>query len=99
MSARLKITMRRSVARQPEALVAEVLCCAAYPSRNVVMGNRLEKFRAWLTPRKRLWTGIGLYALTIVVPAVSPGTSVSWLVGPAVIFFMGGFMTASGAKR
>lgn len=63
------------------------------------MGKRLERFRAWFTPRKRFWTGIALYALTIVVPAVSPGTSVSWLVGPAVIFFMGSFMPASSAKR
>lgn len=46
----------------------------------------LENFRAWFTPRKRLWTGIGLFALTIVVPAVSPGTSVSWLIGPAGVF-------------
>lgn len=63
------------------------------------MGETLENFRAWFTPRKRLWTGIGLFALTIVVPAVSPGTSVSWLIGPAGVFFAGGFMPASSEKR
>lgn len=63
------------------------------------MGKRLEKFREGLTPRRRLWTGIGLFALTIIVPAVSPGTSVSWPVGPAGVFFASSLMPGSSAKR
>lgn len=63
------------------------------------MGKRLEKFRAWLTPRRRFWTGIGMYALVIVVPMISPGTSLSFLVGPACIIFLSGFMYRPAIKR
>lgn len=63
------------------------------------MGKKLEKFREWLTPRRRLWAGIGLFALTIIVPAVSPGTSVGWLIGPASVFIVGSFMPMSSPKR
>lgn len=63
------------------------------------MGKRLERFREWLTPRRRLWAGIGLFAITIIVPVVSPGTSISWLVGPACVLLVGSFMPASSTKR
>ncbi len=63
------------------------------------MGKRLEKFRTWFTPRRRLWTGIGMYALLIVVPIISPGTSLSFLVGPACIIFISSFMYRPTRKR
>jgi hypothetical protein len=63
------------------------------------MGKRLERIREWLTPRRRLWTGIGLFAVTFAVPVVSPGTSISWLVGPASVLFVGSFIPATNGKR
>jgi len=64
-----------------------------------VMGRRLEKLREWLTPRRRLWTGIGLYAATIIVPTVSPGVNVSWLIGPAAVLLVGSFLPTGIRKR
>ena len=61
--------------------------------------TRLESFREWLTPRKRFWTGIGLFAIAIVTPIVSPGTSVTWLIGPASFFFIGGILSGTNGKR
>ncbi|TDF80801.1 hypothetical protein E1573_19125 [Pseudomonas sp. H9] len=71
-----------------------VICFAAYQTGNVVMREGLEKFREWLTPRRRLWAGTGLFATVLVVPLISPGTSVSFLVGPASVLFFNAFMPA-----
>lgn len=71
----------------------------AYQIGNVAMGKRLEKFRTWFTPRRRLWTGIGMYALVIVVPMLSPGTSLSFLVGPACLIFLSSFMYRPASRR
>ena len=76
-----------------------MICFAAYQAGTVAMRKRLDAMREWLTPRRRLWAGIGLFAVTLVVPAISPGTSVSWLVGPACVFFVSSFMPVSSAKR
>lgn len=61
--------------------------------------KKLEAFRVWFTPRRKLWTAIGMFALAIVVPILSPGTTVTWLVGPASIFFVGSFIPGTKAKR
>ncbi|MBK4994134.1 hypothetical protein IAE39_002308 [Pseudomonas sp. S37] len=63
------------------------------------MGTRLEKTREWFTPRRRFCVGVGLYAATLIVPAVSPGTSVGWLIGPAAVLLVGSFMPAPGSKE
>lgn len=62
------------------------------------MSKRLEQLQQWLTPRRRLWMGIALIAVTIAVPILSPGTTVSWLIGPASVFFVGAFMPATNGK-
>lgn len=61
--------------------------------------KKLEAFREWFTPRKRLWTGLGLFAIAIVVPIVSPGTTITWLIGPASVFLVGGCIPDTNAKR
>lgn len=61
--------------------------------------KKLGAFREWFTPRKRLWTGMGLFAIAIVVPIVSPGTTVVWLIGPASVFFFGGLLPATNEKQ
>ena len=63
------------------------------------MGKRLERIQEWLTPRRRLWAGIGLFAIAFAVPVASPGTSVSWLIGPASVFFVGSFIPVTNGKR
>ncbi len=62
-------------------------------------GKKLEAFREWLTPRKRRWTGMGLFAIAIAVPIVSPGNTAAWLVGPATVFFLGSFIPDTNKKR
>lgn len=62
-------------------------------------GKKLEAFGEWFTPRKRLWAGIGLFAIAIAVPIVSPGTTAAWLIGPATVFFLGSFIPDTNAKR
>lgn len=62
-------------------------------------GKKLEAFREWFTPRKRLCTGVGLFATAIVVPIVSPGMTAAWLIGPATVFFLGSFIPDTNKKR
>lgn len=62
-------------------------------------GKKPEAFREWLTPRRRLWSGIGLFAIAIAVAIASPGTTVAWLIGPATVFFLGAFIPDAGGKR
>ena len=62
-------------------------------------GKKLEAFREWFTLRKRLWTGVGLFATAIVVPIVSPGMTAAWLIGPATVFFLGSFIPDTNKKR
>lgn len=62
-------------------------------------GKKLKAFRDWLTPRKRLWAGIGLFATAIAVPIVSPGTTAAWLIGPAAVFFLGSFIPNTNGRR
>lgn len=40
-----------------------------------------------------------MYALLIVVPIISPGTSLSFLVGPACIIVLSSFMYRPTRKR
>jgi len=61
--------------------------------------KKLEAFREWFTPRRKLWTAIGMFASAIVVPILSPGTTVTWLVGPASIFLVGSFIPDTNKKR
>lgn len=63
------------------------------------MPKWLERIRGWLTPRRRFWIGAGLFAMTIVVPVMSPGTSVSFLLGPASVFLVGAFMPVANGKQ
>jgi hypothetical protein len=63
------------------------------------MGKRLEKFREWFTPRRRLWIGIGVFALIVVVPMVRPGTNMIFLVTPAVMILLSTFGLGSNDKR
>jgi hypothetical protein len=63
------------------------------------MGKRLQRYRAWLTPRRQFWMGVGLLATVFAVPMISPGTNVSFLVGPASVFIVGALMSAPNAKR
>lgn len=62
------------------------------------MGRRLEDFREWFTPRKRLWSGIGLFAFVIVATANYPESGLTWLVGPAAVFITGSFMGSPGKR-
>jgi hypothetical protein len=64
-----------------------------------MVGKKLEALREWLTPRRRRWAGIVLFATAIAVPMVSPGTTVIWLIGPASVFFLGSFIPDINAKR
>lgn len=64
-----------------------------------MVGKKLEAFRVWFTPRKRLWKGVGLFAIAIAVPIVSPGTTAAWLIGPATVFFLGSFIPDTNGKR
>ena len=61
--------------------------------------KNLEAFREWFTPRRKLWTAIGLFAVAIIVPILSPGTTVTWLVGPASVFLVGWLIPDTKAKR
>lgn len=63
------------------------------------MGKRLEKVREWLTPRRRIWAGVGLLVAYFLIPAVSPGATVDWLIGPAAVFLIGGIMPESTSKQ
>ncbi len=62
-------------------------------------GKKLEAFREWFSPRKRLWAGAGLFAVAIVVPIASPGSTATWLIGPASVFLVGSFIPDTNAKR
>lgn len=62
------------------------------------MGKRLDKVREWFTPRRRIWAGVALLAAYFMIPTVSPGTTVSWLIGPAAVFLMGGIKPESTRK-
>ena len=62
-------------------------------------GKKLEEFRQWFTPRKRLWTGIGLFAMALAIPMVSPGMTVAWLIGAATVFFLGGLIPDTNRRR
>lgn len=62
-------------------------------------GEKLGAFREWLTPRRRLWAGIGLFAAAIAVPIFSPGTTVNWLIGPASVFLVGSLIPGTKGKR
>lgn len=64
-----------------------------------MVGKKLEGFREWFTPRKRLWSGIVLFAIVIAVPIVRPGMTVAWLIGPATVFFLGSFIADTNRKR
>lgn len=97
-----KATISASSTKTPKQYalcVMPKICFAAFQTGNVPMGKRLERIREWLTPRTRLWAGIALYAVTFAVPLISPGTSVSWLIGPASVLFVGSFIPATGKKR
>ena len=61
--------------------------------------RKLEVFREWFTPRRKLWTAIGLFAIALIVPMVSPGTNLNWLVGPASIFLGGWLIPDTKEKR
>ena len=63
------------------------------------MGRRLEEFREWLTPRKRLGSGMGLFAFVIVVTAKYPESHLTWLIGPAAVLITGSFMRAPSKRR
>jgi len=63
------------------------------------MGRGLERIRAWLTPQRRFWSGMALFTVTVIVPVVSPGTSVSWLIGPAAVLIVGSLMTVPNGKQ
>lgn len=63
------------------------------------MGKRLEKVREWLTPRRRIWAGVGLLAAFFLIPAVSSGTTVDWLIGPAAVFLIGGLMPEASRRQ
>ena len=65
----------------------------------VMVGKRIEAFREWFTPRKRLWMGLGLFAITIVTPIISPGMTVTWLIGPASVFLIGSLIPDTSGKR
>lgn len=64
-----------------------------------MVGKKLEAFREWFTPRRRLWSGIGLFAIAIAVAIASPGVTVAWLIGPATVFFLGGFIPDTKGRR
>lgn len=61
--------------------------------------KKLEAFREWFTPGRNLWAAIDLFAIAIVVPLVFPGTSVTWLIGPASVFLMSWLIPGTKAKR
>lgn len=61
--------------------------------------RKLEAFREWFTPSRKLWTAVGLFAVAIVVPILSPGTTVTWLVGPASVFLVGWLIPDTKPKR
>lgn len=81
-------------------LFVEVMIFSNWLSGRAAMaGKKLEAFREWFTPRRKLWTAIGLFAIVFVVPIVFPGTSVTWLVGPASVFLVGCFIPDTNRKR
>lgn len=63
------------------------------------MGARLEAFREWLTPRKRFWSGLGLFVFVIVVTTKYPESGLTWLIGPAAVLITGSFMGTQSKKR
>lgn len=50
--------------------------------------KKLEAFREWFTPRKRLWAGGVLLVSGVFGPLFYPGLNGYWgcLIGPGVIF-------------
>lgn len=62
-------------------------------------GKKIEALREWFTPRRRLWSGIVMFTIAIAVAIASPGTTVAWLVGPATVFFLGGFIPDKKGSR
>jgi hypothetical protein len=42
---------------------------------------------------------MALFTVTVIVPVVSPGTSVSWLIGPAAVLIVGSLMTVPNGKQ
>lgn len=63
------------------------------------MGKRLEIALEWFTPRRRFWVGVGLLAITMVVPMIRPGTNMTFLVAPAVICLLSAFILPPHDKR
>lgn len=63
------------------------------------MGKKLEIVREWLTPRRRFWVSIGLFAIMLVVPMVRPGTSMVFLLAPSVMLLLSAFNIWPYAKR
>lgn len=50
-------------------------------------GKKLEAFREWLTPRKRLWAGVSFLVVGAFGPFFYPSTNGYWacLIGPGAI--------------
>lgn len=55
------------------------------------MGKRLEVVREWLTPRRRFWVGMGLFAIMLIIPMVRPGTNMVFLLAPAMMLLLSAF--------
>ena len=51
-------------------------------------GKKLEAFREWFTPRKRLWAGVTFLATAAFGPLFYSGLNGYWgcLIGPGAIF-------------
>jgi hypothetical protein len=52
-------------------------------------GKKLEAFREWFTPRKRLWAGAAFLTSGIFGPLFYPSFNGYWgcLIAPGIIFF------------
>jgi hypothetical protein len=64
-----------------------MLCCLS--NKEVVMaGKKLEAFREWFTPRKRLWAGLALLVTGVFGPLFYPSINGYWgiFIAPGIMF-------------
>ncbi|WP_219268842.1 hypothetical protein [Pseudomonas sp. Xaverov 259] len=64
-------------------------------------GKKLEAFRKWFTPRKRLWAGIALLVTATFGPLLYPGFNGYWgiFIAPGIMFLCSAWNPEDRAKR
>jgi len=64
------------------------MLCGLSNKEVVMAGKKLEAFREWFTPRKRLWAGLALLVTGVFGPLFYPSINGYWgiFIAPGIMF-------------